>query len=76
LPALRPHPPQCTFIADAEYFSNGAMMEVDPLTESGAGDTPSAGDDTIMAEKFMEVVVGLFANDITFDFISENEEEG
>jgi hypothetical protein len=52
------------------------MMEVDPLTGSGAGDTPSAGDDTIMAEKFMEVVVGLFANDITFDFISENEEEG
>ena len=51
-------------------------MEVDAPTGSSSGDTPSAADDTLIAEKFLEVVTMLFANDLTFDSISENEDEG
>ena len=51
-------------------------MTVDPPTGSDSGDTPSAADDALMAERFIEVVAGLVANDLTFDFISENEDEG
>lgn len=50
---------------------------MDPVTTPDAtnpGATP-AEDEAAMADKFTEVVAMIVTNDLTFDFISENEEE-